>query len=269
MATTAFAKPPRQLTHDGYLKRDPVYIAQDTVVYSVRAEKPRLVLMQLNLKTQKTRRLHPQSQLVEFHASCSRDGRRLAFQRMTGNDVCNVFIRDLPAGNARVVKTSKPTSYNSVLSPQGDALLYNLAGQIYLQDLTNGKEIQLTSSSGRNDWPAWSPRGHRIAFASSRHGDFDLYVMNREGELARRLTATQGLDMRPAWSPDGRQIVFTSNRDQNYELYLIDANGSNLQRLTHNAERDDFAAWHPAGNRIVYVAEKGGRFDLFEITLTP
>ena len=183
--------------------------------------------------------------------------------------VFNIFLQDLPAGNERVVNTSKKTSYNCVLSPHGEELLYNLAGQIYRQELAQGKEIQLTTSSGRNDWPTWSPDGKQIAFASSRDGDFDLYVMNHQGEGLRRLTSTSGLDMRPAWSPDGRQIAFTSNRDQNYELYLIDANGSNLRRLTQHMERDDFPAWHPSGNRIVYVSEQQGRFDLYEINLAP
>ena len=75
----------------------------------------------------------------------------------------------------------------------------------------------LTMASGKlasgnsGNFPSWSPDG-RIAFASNRDGNFEIYVMNSDGENLRRLTNHPDWDMHPSWSPDGR-IAFRSNRD--------------------------------------------------------
>ena len=41
----------------------------------------------------------------------------------------------------------------------------------------------------------------RIAFASNRYGDFDIYVMDGDGSNIRRLTDGSGRDFGPSWSP--------------------------------------------------------------------
>lgn len=261
-------QPARQLTTDGLLKRDPIYVESgQAVLYSARAESPRLVLMRLDLLTGKTTRFHPESNLVEFRPMMSSDGATLAFQRMTGNDVCSLFVEEISSGSEQAITTSKKTSFNATLSPGGSELIYNLSGQLYRKDIASGVEQKIAHSSGRSDWPAWSPDGQRIAFASSRKRDFDLYVTDRNGENMRQVTNAIGLDIRPAWSPDGQRLAFTSNRDRNYEIYVVNVDGSNVRRLTNHEERDDYPSWHPDGKRLVYVSERNGRYDLFELTV--
>jgi hypothetical protein len=47
------------------------------------------------------------------------------------------------------------------------------------------------------------PNG-RIAFASDRDGDIDIYSMNPDGTGVRVLTNNSAIDTQPAVSPDGR-----------------------------------------------------------------
>ena len=70
--------------------------------------------------------------------------------------------------------------------------------------------------------PAWSPDGRRIAFASGRDGNFEIYVINADGSRQRRLTRNTGRDVGPVWSPDGRRIAFESN----WQVYVMNADGS-------------------------------------------
>src|SRR3982751_450376 len=58
----------------------------------------------------------------------------------------------------------------------------------------------------------WSFPGapHSIAFASSRDGNNEVYVMdpNGDNQSRRTITAAPSNDQRPDISPDGNQIVF-------------------------------------------------------------
>ena len=60
---------------------------------------------------------------------------------------------------------------------------------------------QLTVNDGVDSHPAWFPNGTRIAFASARDGDFEIYTMRSDGTDVRQLTVNSWTDIRPDWSP--------------------------------------------------------------------
>jgi len=96
-------------------------------------------------------------------------------------------------------------------------------------------------------YPAWSPKGDKIAFTSDRDGNEEIYISNPDGSKAFRLTNNPARDYAPAWSPDGKKIAFTSNRDGlfNEEIYVINIDGTNLINLSLNPHNDSFPAWSP------------------------
>jgi len=61
--------------------------------------------------------------------------------------------------------------------------------------------LQLTHDGATEGRPAWSPDGTRIAFASPKNGDSEIYVMNADGSGVVALTDHSGFDGWPAWSP--------------------------------------------------------------------
>ncbi|HZR93094.1 MAG TPA: hypothetical protein VFA44_11900 [Gaiellaceae bacterium] len=99
--------------------------------------------------------------------------------------------------------------------------------------------------------PAWSPDGRRIAFASSRYGSSDIFVMDASGEHVRRLTSTRDDDTHPTWSPDGRRIAFV--RGGHGAIFVMNADGSHVRRLTGDTARQDDPAWSPDGRWIAYA----------------
>ena len=50
----------------------------------------------------------------------------------------------------------------------------------------------------------------QIAFSSVRDGNWEIYVMDADGQNQRRLTNHPAIDFQPSWSPDGQKIAFTS-----------------------------------------------------------
>jgi Tol biopolymer transport system component len=48
----------------------------------------------------------------------------------------------------------------------------------------------------------------KIAFISTRDGNYEIYVMNPDGSEQTRLTNNPTIDQEPDWSPDGTKIVF-------------------------------------------------------------
>ena len=72
----------------------------------------------------------------------------------------------------------------------------------------------------------------KIAFASARDGNFEIYAVNPDTTGQARLTRDPSTDTDPAWSPDGKRIVFTTNRSGNDDIYLMNADGTGQVQLT-------------------------------------
>ena len=102
--------------------------------------------------------------------------------------------------------------------------------------------------------PAWSPDGSRIAFASDRDGDWEIYVMHADGSGQRRLTRSPGVDRSPAWSPAGGTIAFESGRSGSLDIYRIDADGTGERVLVRRARNVYEPVWSPRGTRIACSA---------------
>ncbi len=103
----------------------------------------------------------------------------------------------------------------------------------------------------------------RIAFASDRDGNFEIYTMDADGGGQTRLTEDPAEDYSPAWSHDGQRLAFVSTRDGNAEIYLMNADGSGQVRLTNNSASDLAPAWTPDGSQIAFVTNRDGNDEIY------
>ena len=100
---------------------------------------------------------------------------------------------------------------------------------IYLVGADGGPVTRVTE--GESDrYPAWSPgcrtdSGCRLAFMSSRSGNWQVYVVDESGGTPRQLTSMEGNNGLPVWSPDGQNIAFVSDRDGTWGIYVVPAPG--------------------------------------------
>ena len=115
-----------------------------------------------------------------------------------------------------------PNAFGCALSPDGTRLAFVrlVRGNydIWMQDLTNGRLVQLTTSPYADLEPAFSPDGTRLAFVSNRDTKGEvrrtsIYVLDlASGQIARVTNATAASDGGPTWL-DAHTILFHSNRD--------------------------------------------------------
>jgi parallel beta-helix repeat protein len=98
----------------------------------------------------------------------------------------------------------------------------------------------------------------RIAFASDRDGNLEIYTMNADGSEWTRLTNNEAADYAPAWSPDGKRIAFLSTRDGNTQVYVMNADGSEQTRLTESLISESTPSWSPDGLQLAFTSYTGG-----------
>ena len=108
----------------------------------------------------------------------------------------------------------------------------------------------------------------KIAFASMRDGNAEIYVMNADGSLQVNLTKNPARDLNPAWSPDGTKIAFVSDRDGDIpgNVYVMNADGSNVTRVTPYKQAEIVIGlpkvinpvWSPDGSKLLFVMSNPG-----------
>ncbi len=153
------------------------------------------------------------------------------------------------------------------ISPDGGTVAFSYRGDLWRVPTGGGQAIQLTVHEAHDFMPVWSPDGSKLAFASDRHGNYDIFVMPARGGSATRLTFHSADDYPASFTPDGDNVLFSSGRldaqsmvgyprrGAQPELYSVALTGGMpTQVLTTPAL---YAVWDSRGARMVYSDEKG------------
>ena len=98
------------------------------------------------------------------------------------------------------------------VAPDGQHIAFVYGGQIWRVPASGGEALPLTSALFYATQPVWSADSRKIAFASMRHGNADVFVMPARGGDIQRLTFHSSNDTPYAFSPDGASVYFGSVR---------------------------------------------------------
>lgn len=86
-----------------------------------------------------------------------------------------------------------------------------------------------------------------IAFTSNRQGNFDIYVMNRDGQNVHNITKDSVHQLFPSWSSDGEMLAFSSSNI----IYIMDVDKKKSKRLI--AFFGDMPLCSPDGSKIAFI----------------
>ena len=118
-----------------------------------------------------------------------------------------------------------------------------------------GDARRLTTGTGVETYPSFSPDGTMIAFTGEYDGNPDVYVMPATGGVPKRLTYHPGADSVVGWTPDGKSVLFAtwanSFRHFEQQLYTVPVTGGFPTKLP--LPISDRASFSPDGTRLAYV----------------
>src|SRR6185436_5120981 len=104
-------------------------------------------------------------------------------------------------------------------------IVFNYAGDLWIVGRDGGDARRLTSGTGVETYPSFSPDGTMIAFTGEYDGNPDVYVIPAIGGVPKRLTYHPGADSVLGWTPDGKSVLFAtwanSFRHFEQQLYTV------------------------------------------------
>jgi Tol biopolymer transport system component len=167
----------------------------------------------------------------------------------------NIYTMN-PDGSGQT-KISDIFGINPALSPDGKRVAFVCGAEPWDICAVNvdGTGFSVLTETRNNSNPTWSPDATRIAFTSTRDGDYHVYTMNADGTNVQRLVANDPnilSEDHAAWSPDGTRIAFIGLTEDGSTIYTTTVNGGAVVPVLANDQFKESLAWSPDGTRIAF-----------------
>lgn len=165
---------------------------------------------------------------------------------------------------------------NARVSPDGDRVVFETAGRLYVKSLPDGEPQHLTRDPDDHFefFPAWSRDGRHVAFVTWDDAELGhIHTVRAGGGRSRRLTEHPGHYRDPRWSPDGGTIVYEALEGGGLVspawsietgVFSIPAAGGPARRITENGADPHFGS---RGDRLYVTREAGNARSLVSIDL--
>jgi len=197
------------------------------------------------------------------------DGSRLFFMATEANGTA-LYQVSVAGGEPVALSEAFFISELAGIAPDGSELLVQTyegtlpEGPLWVYPTVSGSRHRLggVTSSGA----AWSPDGHRIAYAKDRA----FFVANTDGTEARQTVTSPGRVSWIQWSPNGKKLRFTAAdpKTNATSIWEVKADGGDLHPLLpgwNSPPSECCGSWTPDGKYFVFQSTHGGRSDIWAL----
>jgi TolB protein len=173
-----------------------------------------------------------------------------------GGGTKEIWEMDYDGANQHAITHLGQIALSPRVSPDNTRLAFSSLGpdgsKVKMFSLLLGRVVAFPTGGASTITPAWAPNGKEIAYASAPNGDFDIWIADVNGSLARKVTNFLGPDMSPVYNPrTGGQIAWISGRTGLPQLYIMESDGSGITRLTDGGYVSA-PSWSPNGQFIAF-----------------
>src|SRR5688572_24553579 len=92
-------------------------------------------------------------------------------------------------------------------------IVFVYGGDLWIVAKEGGTALKLSSPSGAEGFPRFSPDGSKVAFSGNYDGNVDIYVIPVLGGVPNRITYHGMADRLNDWYPDGTKLLYTTSRE--------------------------------------------------------
>ncbi|MDI6807784.1 MAG: BamA/TamA family outer membrane protein [Candidatus Eisenbacteria bacterium] len=193
------------------------------------------VLNILDIKSGKVLKKFEFPSLVSLSSpSWSPDRTKIVFSGATMAGKSDLYLVEIPEGKSTQLTDDPFDDRDPDWSPARDEVVFSSdrgadgkagCSNLFVLSVASGKILQLTAGPYHDYDPSWNPDGERVCFRSDRDGQFELYVVSRDGSYARA-TALLSSPFHPDWEPSGNGLLFSGYEGREFHIYRIDLKDS-------------------------------------------
>ncbi len=208
--------------------------------------------------------------------SFSPDGSQLAFSRMSGQGIEDIYVMRAEGGEPRRLTFDNRDIRDLDWTADGREIVFisNRQGDVGLWRVfaSGGAPERLMTAVGYNIARlSVSRKGDRLAYAQqfldTNIWRVELAGTNQKVSAPTMLISSSKSDSAPQYAPDAKRITFSSDRSGSVEIWACEADGSNPVQLTNfNGPQAGSPCWSPNGRQIAFDARVEGNPDIFVIS---
>jgi Tol biopolymer transport system component len=140
---------------------------------------------------------------------------------------------------------------------------------IWIHDVATGTKRQVTSAKGNDNTPVWSPDGRKVAFTSSRTGNYNLYLKSLDPDTPEvEILGTERREFPNHWSSDGKYLCYTQEDVGSpvRDIFFLRMDGgpsAPIQVLKKPNVWHDGGAFSPNSKYLAYASSASGTWEVY------